>query len=101
MRRFLEQWERLTIEATHLESVGDTVFAHVVQHGKGRASGIGGDTTYFMLFTFRAGKNIRIDAIVDEAEAREAAGLEHSNAATKGRRRHLAPPLHFFVAQAP
>jgi ketosteroid isomerase-like protein len=75
MRRFLEQWERLTIEAPKLESVGETVFAHVVQRGKGRASGIEGDNTYFMLFTFRAGRVIRIDAVMDEAEAREAAGL--------------------------
>src|SRR5437870_5485603 len=40
MRRLLEQWERLTLEAKHLETVGDTVLARVVQHGKGWVSGI-------------------------------------------------------------
>jgi ketosteroid isomerase-like protein len=49
MSRFLEQFERVTIEAKHVEAVGDTVLAHVVQHQKGRASGIEGDNSYFML----------------------------------------------------
>ena len=75
MQRFLEQWERLTIEAKRIESVGDTVLAHVVQRAKGRASGIEGDLFYFMLFTFRGKKIVRLENLMDEGEALEAAGL--------------------------
>jgi len=75
MQRFLEQWGRLTIEAKQLRAVGDTVLAHVVQHAKGRASGIEGDLWYFMLFTFRGKKIVRLESIMDEGEALEAVGL--------------------------
>src|SRR4051812_17795525 len=75
MRRFLEQWERLAIEAKHIRTVGDTVLAEVVQHGRGRTSGIEGDNRYFQLFTFRGGKIVRMESIMGEAEALEAVGL--------------------------
>ena len=39
MRRFLDRWEQLTVEAEDLQAVGDTVVARVVQHGKGRPVG--------------------------------------------------------------
>ena len=74
-RDFLEQWERLTFEAKRIEAVGDTVLAHVVQHAKGRASGIEGDLPYFMLFTFRGKKIVRTEVVMDHAEALEAVGL--------------------------
>ena len=74
-RDFLAQWERLTFEAERLEAVGDTVLARVVQHSKGRASGIEGDLSYFMLFTFRGGKIVRMESIMGEAEALDAVGL--------------------------
>ena len=73
--RMLEQWERLTVEASDFETAGDTVLASVVQHAKGRASGIEGDDRYFMLFTFRGGKIVRIETVRDRHEARVAAGL--------------------------
>jgi ketosteroid isomerase-like protein len=76
MRRFLEQWQQLTIEAHDLQAVGDTVLARVVQHGKGRASGIEGDDHYWMLFTFRAEKIVRLETVRDRGEALEAAGLK-------------------------
>src|SRR4051794_21579169 len=49
MRRFLASWEQYTIEAEHLETVGDTVLARVHQHGKGRASGIDTEVRSYML----------------------------------------------------
>ena len=65
-RDFLEQWERLTFEAKRIEAVGDTVLAHVVQHAKGRASGIEGDLAYFMLFTFRGeARSCGLEAVMD------------------------------------
>ena len=75
MRDFLEQWEQATFEALRLQAVGDTVMAHVVQHSKGRASGIEGDLGYFMLFTFRGKKIVRIEIVMNEREALEAVGL--------------------------
>ena len=74
-RDFLEQWERLTLEAKRIEAVGDTVLAHVVQHAKGRVSGVEGDLPYFMLFTFRGKKIVRTEAVIHHAEALEAVGL--------------------------
>jgi ketosteroid isomerase-like protein len=75
VRRMLQQWERLTVEAKHIQAVGDTVLVHVVQHGKGRASGIEVDDRYFMLYTFRGDKVVRIELVRDKTDALEAAGL--------------------------
>jgi ketosteroid isomerase-like protein len=74
--RLLEQWERLTVEASDFEVAGDTVLASVVQHAKGRASGIEGDDPYFMLFTFRGRQIVRIETVRNRQEARSAAGLD-------------------------
>ncbi|MDX6573486.1 MAG: hypothetical protein QOC86_2642 [Gaiellales bacterium] len=74
-RRFLAPWERLTIKAQHVEAIGDTVLVRCVQRGKGRVSGIEGDTLYSMLFTFRGDKVVRIEAVMDEGEALRVAGL--------------------------
>lgn len=76
MMRFLDQWERLTLEATNLRAAGDTVIARVLQHAKGRSSGIEGDLEYFMLFTFRGSKIVRIETVMEEADALEAVGLK-------------------------
>jgi ketosteroid isomerase-like protein len=73
--RFLEQWERFTLEAKDVRVVGDTVIARLLQHGKGRASGVEGDLEWFMLFTFRGSKIVRMEAVMEEAKALEAVGL--------------------------
>ena len=75
MQRLLEPWDRLTVEAIDIRPVGDTVLVRLVQHGKGRVSGIEGDDLYFMLWTFRGRKIVRIETVRDEADALEAAGL--------------------------
>ncbi len=80
MRRFLEQFERVTIEAEQIEAVGDTILVHVVQHGKYRTSGVEGDNQYFMLFTFRGRRIVRIETVMEEAEALEALGLSEHEA---------------------
>jgi uncharacterized protein len=80
MKDFLEQWERFTVEAKHIEAVGDTVLAQAVQHGKARASGIEGDVSLFMLFTFRGNKIVRYESVMEEAEALEALGLSEQDA---------------------
>ena len=80
MKRFLEQWKRLTLEATHLEAVGDTVLAHVVQHQEGRTSGVAGDQATVMLFTFRGRKIVRIESVLHRADALEAVGMSEQDA---------------------
>jgi ketosteroid isomerase-like protein len=74
-RDFLQQFERTTIEAERLDAAGDTVLAQVVQHFKGRVSGIEGDLPYFMLFTFRGKTIIRVESMIEEVQALEAVGL--------------------------
>jgi len=76
MGRFVEHWERLTIEARHLMAVEGTVVAEIVVHAKGRVSGIESDLRKtFMLFTFRGRKIVRLESVMHEAEALEAVGL--------------------------
>jgi ketosteroid isomerase-like protein len=74
-RRFLEQWQRLTLEAKDLRVVGDTVIVEILQRAKGRVSGIEGDFEWFMLFTFRGSKIVRMEAVREGAQALEAVGL--------------------------
>ena len=75
MTRFLQAWESLTIAAQSFKDVGDTVLVEVKQTGIGQDSQVPVDTTYFQLWTFRGDKVIRLETILSEAEALEAAGL--------------------------
>jgi ketosteroid isomerase-like protein len=54
---------------------GDTVVVKVLQRGVGAGSGVSTEMRYFQLWSFRAGKAIRLEVIADEAEALEAVGL--------------------------
>ena len=76
MRRFLEHWELTTFEAEEIRAFGDTVFVRVIQRGKGAASGIEADQRFFQLFTFRAGKIVRLETVRDERDALEAVGVD-------------------------
>jgi ketosteroid isomerase-like protein len=76
IQSFLKQWERLTMEAKEIRAVGDTVIVRVVQRGKGTASDVEVEDTFFTLFTFRGRKIIRMENVQDEAEALRAVGLE-------------------------
>jgi ketosteroid isomerase-like protein len=75
MRGFLDNWKSYAVEARDLRAVGDIVVADAVQHGEGKASGIEMEQEFFMLFTFRAGKIVRIESILERDRALEAAGL--------------------------
>src|SRR3954452_11467619 len=74
-RTFLEQWEHTTLEARAMRALGDTVMVDVMQHGTGKRSGLRGDLRFFMLFTFRGGKIVRMESTKEEAEALAAVGL--------------------------
>jgi ketosteroid isomerase-like protein len=75
MRGFLDNWETYAVEARDLQAVGDTVVADAVQHGEGKASRIEMEQPFLMLFTFRRGKIVRIESILNRHEALKAAGL--------------------------
>jgi ketosteroid isomerase-like protein len=63
------------MEAEDIVSAGDTVLVRVRQRGVGRASGVPTAVSYFMLWSFRGRKVIRIESFADRTEALEAAGL--------------------------
>jgi ketosteroid isomerase-like protein len=75
MRAFLDNWESYAIEGGDLQAVGEVVMADAIQRGEGKASRIEMEQRFFMLFTFREGKIVRIESILDRDEALEAAGL--------------------------
>ena len=74
-RRLLEPWKEFTIEAEEISPVGDSVLIGVCQRGIGTTSGIPTELRYFMLWTFRGSKVIRMESIRERAEALEAAGV--------------------------
>ena len=75
MTGFLDAWDSLTIAAESFEDAGESVLVKVRQTGVGRGSGAPAETFYFQVWTFRGGKVIRLDTILSESEALEAAGL--------------------------
>jgi len=76
MGRFLDNWESYAVEARDFQAVGDVVVTDAVQRGEGKASGIEMEQEFFMLFTFRGGKIVRIESILERDQALEAAGLQ-------------------------
>ena len=75
MRGFLEPWTRVTIAAEELTDGGDAVLAAVRQSGVGESSGVETELRYFQVWTFRAGKVVRLENFRDPAHARAAAGV--------------------------
>lgn len=75
MRGFLEGWERLTITSEQLIDAGDRVFAQVRQSGRGRSSRVPVEMRYFQVWTFGEEGVVRLESIMHEAEAIEAAGI--------------------------
>src|SRR5215213_1999159 len=72
---WLEPWSRVTMEAEEVMDAGDSVVVEVRGASVGRSSGVAGEFRMFHVWTFRAGKVIRLDAIGDRGAALKAAGL--------------------------
>ena len=75
MRDFFRQWVHYVIEAKELKRIGDTVLASAVWRAAGRSTGIHTEASFFILFTFRGRKVVRMESVMDEDDALEAAGL--------------------------
>jgi ketosteroid isomerase-like protein len=75
MRQFLEPWDSLTIAAESFTDAGNTVLVKVKQSGTGKDSRIPVTLDYFHVWRFRDGAVIRLESILREETALEAAGL--------------------------
>jgi ketosteroid isomerase-like protein len=75
IRRFLESWDDFRVEATAYREVGDSCVVEVHRSGVGKSSGMPMEDHAFLIWTFRGGRVIRVDAYDSEAEALEALGL--------------------------
>ena len=73
--RWHEEWEAFTYLPQQFTDSGERVLVRVHLSGRGRTSGIELDMTLFHLWTFREKMPWRCQVLVDEREAREAAGL--------------------------
>lgn len=74
MRRFLEAWERVTIQAEEIEAVGDSVVAAVLQLAEGKGSGAPAEFRYFQVWSFRGDAIIRLETFREREAAFAAAG---------------------------
>ncbi len=74
-RRFLEGWDDIRMGAESYRQVGDSFVVGVHRTATGSASGLSLEDRVFHVWTFRAGKAIRMELFDGEAEALEAAGL--------------------------
>ncbi|HEX2387682.1 MAG TPA: nuclear transport factor 2 family protein [Solirubrobacterales bacterium] len=76
---FLEDWtgawDDWGLELDALLDAGDKVVALVRQRGKSKSSGMPVEMSFAMVWTFRDGRQTRMDMYSDRAEAFEAAGL--------------------------
>src|SRR5215203_4742789 len=73
---YLPEWEDLAIAGDEFLDAGDSVVVHVDQRGMGRQSRAPGHLQYFQVWTFRGTSVIRIESVMQRADALEAAGLE-------------------------
>jgi ketosteroid isomerase-like protein len=76
MRDWFGQWEGYRVIGDEFRAIGsDHVFVGGRQAGTGRRSGVEVDSPGFTVWTFRAGKVVRLLAHYDRDSALEAAGL--------------------------
>jgi ketosteroid isomerase-like protein len=76
MRGFDRLWEDFAFEILEVDEMGDEMaLAKMRAHGRGRASGEQMELVIYHLWRFRNGRVARMDAYLDEHEARDAAQL--------------------------
>ena len=75
LAEILDPWDRLTFVPGSFREAGDSVLVDVNHVGVGAGSGVPVEATLFHVWTFRAGRAIRLEVILDGAEALAAVGL--------------------------
>jgi ketosteroid isomerase-like protein len=73
---FHEVWGEIEYGYEELIDVGQHVVAVVRRHARGRASGVGLEAPFALVWTVREGKVIRVVWFLRREEAFEAAGLQ-------------------------
>jgi ketosteroid isomerase-like protein len=73
---FLKDFTQATISGSEFLDAGDSVVVAVEQQATGPRSGVPVRMCYFQLWTFRGGSVIRIESIMERADALAAAGLD-------------------------
>jgi ketosteroid isomerase-like protein len=68
-------WDDWELEVDALHDAGDKVVALVRQHGRSKAAGMPVEMSFAQVWTFRDGKQTRMEMYSDREEALEAAGL--------------------------
>jgi ketosteroid isomerase-like protein len=74
MRRFLEQWDDLKIEARDFIVSGDKILVETHQSARGKLSGAAVEMDIAHIWTFRGGRATEFRALRDRQKALEAAG---------------------------
>src|SRR4051812_3603912 len=72
---FLAEWDGALIAGEEFLDAGDSVVVRVDQRAKGRQSGTPVHMRYFQVWSFRGRSVIRIESVIEGADALEAAGL--------------------------
>ena len=72
---FLVEWDGAVIEGEEFMDAKESVVVRVDQRATGRHSGTPVHAGYFQVWTFRGPSVIRIESVMERAEALEAAGL--------------------------
>jgi len=75
MRRFLESWDDIRMEATNYREVGDSFVVRVRRTARGSGSGVQLDDESIHVWTFRGKTVIRMELFEQESAAFKAAGL--------------------------
>ena len=68
-------WSDYRMEAEEFVDAGERVVAVLLEHGRGKGSGIPFDHRFAQVWTFRAGRIVRWEVFADKAAALDAAGL--------------------------
>ncbi len=66
---FLPEWEGLVIAGDEFVDAGESVVVRLDQRGTGRQSGAPGQLRYFQVWTFRGTSVIRVESVMERAEA--------------------------------
>ena len=75
LRGFDQLWEVFSFDPRELIEAGDLLYAHVILRGRGKASAHDMELDIHHVWRLREGLFASMNAYLDEAEARAAAGL--------------------------
>jgi ketosteroid isomerase-like protein len=75
LSEWVDAWEDWELELEAFHDVGDTVVVLLRQRGRSKAAGMPVEMAFAQVFTFRDGKQARIEVYSDRREALAAAGV--------------------------